>query len=233
MYSTVLFDVGTTLLGVRGGPATQYAETALAVTGFDRPAPDYQAAFDDVMREHGAAIFRHDPAHPVDDDLEHDRWRQFSRLVLERLGLHESGQRRVAEALIGVFAEPDVWAPFPDTWPMLEAIHERGDVRIGIVSNWSRNLRRVLAAHDLIEPFAVIVGSCDEGVEKPNPAIFHLALAALDANAGETIYVGDSLEADVAGAEATGMTPLLIDRRGRHADHPCRIASLLEVVERL
>ncbi len=233
MITTVLFDVGTTLLGVKGRPPVQYSDAARELVGFDRPPVDYEEAFDAVMREHGPAIFAFDPTRVIDDDFEYDRWRRFSCLVFDRLGLDTDRGRTVADALIDVFATPETWTPFPDTWPTLNRLRARDDVRIGIVSNWSTSLRRILEVHDLIDPFEVIIGSCEEGIEKPDPAIFLLALDALGTSPAETIYVGDSLEADVAGAHATGMTPLLIDRRGRHVGHPSRIESLVEVAEAL
>ena len=48
--------------------------------------------------------------------------------------------------------------------------------------------------------------SCDIGYMKPHPKIYEHALEALDVQPQETVMVGDSLRADVAGAQALGMT---------------------------
>jgi FMN phosphatase YigB (HAD superfamily) len=40
---------------------------------------------------------------------------------------------------------------------------------------------------------------------KPHPEIYHDALRALDLEPQEVVMVGDSLKADVAGAQALGM----------------------------
>jgi putative hydrolase of the HAD superfamily len=56
------------------------------------------------------------------------------------------------------------------------------------------------------------------GVAKPDPRIFKAALDQAGADPGATVHVGDQLVNDVAGATASGITPVLIDRFGRHPD---------------
>ena len=67
-------------------------------------------------------------------------------------------------------------------------------------------------------PFAVRVISGIEGVEKPDPRIFRLALERA-ACARDAVYVGDNPEFDIVPTAALGMFPVLIDRRGRHPGH--------------
>ena len=49
-------------------------------------------------------------------------------------------------------------------------------------------------------------------------------------NPDETLYIGDSVEHDVAGARAAGMDVLLLDRAGTVAHYP-RIQTLLQLSE--
>jgi HAD superfamily hydrolase (TIGR01509 family) len=67
--------------------------------------------------------------------------------------------------------------------------------------------------------FPVRVISGVVGVEKPDERIYRLALERAEARAEEAVYVGDNPEFDVWPAAALGMTPVLIDRRGRFPDH--------------
>jgi putative hydrolase of the HAD superfamily len=61
----------------------------------------------------------------------------------------------------------------------------------------------------------VVVDSAVVGVAKPDPAIFGIALAALDVPASERVlYVGDSLRYDVTGARAAGLEPVHLDPNG-------------------
>ena len=61
----------------------------------------------------------------------------------------------------------------------------------------------------------VVIDSAVVGVAKPDPAIFGIALAALDVPASQTVlHVGDSLRYDVAGALAAGLRPVHLDPHG-------------------
>jgi FMN phosphatase YigB (HAD superfamily) len=78
------------------------------------------------------------------------------------------------------------------------------------------------------------------GVTKPAPAIFQAALDRVGVSAADAIMVGDSLKADVIGAQAVGIRAALIDPGDlyrdanvtRFTDFATFARSLLEVLER-
>ena len=92
---------------------------------------------------------------------------------------------------------------------LLEALQARG-LRTGVVANSWPDPPRVLRADaerfGLAPYLDVQVWSGDVGARKPEPAIFLHATAALDVDPTGTMYVGDSLEKDVAGSARVGMT---------------------------
>lgn len=91
---------------------------------------------------------------------------------------------------------------------VLAALRERG-YRLGAVTNRTFGGPRFLAEvkeFGLGSFFEAIAVSCDVGYMKPHPAIFRHALDALGVAPEEAAMVGDSLRADVAGAQALGMT---------------------------
>ena len=80
-----------------------------------------------------------------------------------------------------------------------------GPYKTGIISNALDNLQQLIsAAYPMADAFDVVIGSADERVMKPDPAIFHLALARLDCQPEEAIFVDDFLH-NVEGARAVGM----------------------------
>ncbi len=87
------------------------------------------------------------------------------------------------------------------------------------MSNFEAWLDDLLAKLGVRERFPVLVISGLEGVEKPDPAIYRLALERTGVDAAETAFVGDNPVFDVAPAAALGMTPVLIDRRERFPEH--------------
>jgi putative hydrolase of the HAD superfamily len=96
---------------------------------------------------------------------------------------------------------------------------------MGIVSNFEAWLDDLLARLGVRERFAVRVISGIEGLEKPDPAIYRLALERAGVEAADVAFVGDNPEFDVEPAAALGMTPILIDRRGRHPDFAGRVVT--------
>ena len=80
-----------------------------------------------------------------------------------------------------------------------------------------------------------VVSAC-EGVAKPDPAIFGIALDALGLPAdGSVLHVGDSLRYDVAGAVAAGLQPVHMDPYGLcpAPDGHRHIGSLTELAQAL
>jgi putative hydrolase of the HAD superfamily len=63
-------------------------------------------------------------------------------------------------------------------------------------------------------PVAGIFDSHDVGVDKPDPRIFHVALERLGTAPERTLHVGDTVHADIRGAQATGMPSAHVDPLG-------------------
>ena len=86
---------------------------------------------------------------------------------------------------------------------VLERLAERH--RLGIVSNFYGNLAKVCADTGIERYFDALIDSTCVGHRKPEPAIFHRALDALGARPESAVFVGDSLERDMAGARGVLM----------------------------
>jgi phosphoglycolate phosphatase len=83
-------------------------------------------------------------------------------------------------------------------------------MRLAVLTNKeARFAHRVLAAHDLIEPFDLIVAGDTLPVKKPHPDVVHHALAALGVGADEALLIGDSAT-DVRTARAAGIAVWLV-----------------------
>jgi len=93
------------------------------------------------------------------------------------------------------------------THALLESLRDRG-LRVGLVSNAldpPHLLHRDLEQMGVAQRLDVAVFSSEVGWRKPHPAIFERALEAVSAAPEETLFVGDTLATDVAGAAALGM----------------------------
>ncbi len=144
----------------------------------------------------------------------------FQRTVaIDAAAIAEMGLEPMPEAfyrrLSELFMVTSHWHIFPDAYPVLEALQERG-LTVGAVSTWVWNLPELLHALDLVQHFDFIAASARIGFEKPHPAIFEWALREADVDPAAVIHVGDHVDADVAGARAVGIEAVLIDRSQRY-----------------
>jgi len=91
--------------------------------------------------------------------------------------------------------------------------------RLGIVSNFYGNIGAVCEEAGLSPFLGAAVDSTIVGCKKPDPRIFQAALDGLGVSSGETVFVGDSLRRDMAGARAMGMRHVWL--RAGSEDAPC------------
>jgi putative hydrolase of the HAD superfamily len=95
----------------------------------------------------------------------------------------------------------------------LEKLH--GKYRLGIVSNFAipECVFKLLERHGLAGLFDVVVVSGAVNRRKPSPEIFQNALERLGVDVSETVFVGDTIDADIQGAKSMGMKTIYIERR--------------------
>ena len=109
---------------------------------------------------------------------------------------------------------------FDEVPGVLRALRERG-ARLIVVSNWDVSLHGVLRDTGLDGLLDGVLTSAEERISKPDPRIFERALALAGGVAPEQAWhVGDDLVADVGGAQAAGLTPVLVDRDGSAPSAP-------------
>jgi putative hydrolase of the HAD superfamily len=196
-----------------------------------RPNPSWEAVYAMAFREFGvgvdigdlrAALRRayHHGGWGMEEGFEPSEGTSFQRTVeidgaaIAELGLEpmpEAFYRRLGE----LFMVTSHWHIFPDAYPALTALQERG-LTVGAVSNWVWNLPELLHALDLVRHFDFIAASARIGFEKPHPRIFEWALEQAAVDPANVIHVGDHVDADIEGARAVGIDGVLIDRNERY-----------------
>ena len=100
-----------------------------------------------------------------------------------------------------------------DSARVLRALREAG-IRTAVVSNWDWSLHERLHETGLAGLVDGALASAEVGSAKPDGLIFAAALELVGAEPEGTWHVGDTPEADVAGARAAGIRPILIARDG-------------------
>ncbi len=160
------------------------------------------------------------------------RW-VFMELVLSHAGVELSERTDAALRDVREYHDrANLWESVPDEVP--EALRRmRGmALRLAVVSNANGTVRSLFERIRLLPLVDLVLDSREEGVEKPDPRFFELALKRMEAKAGTTVHVGDLYEADVRGARAAGIEPVLLDRAGLYPDVDCeRVPSLLALAD--
>ncbi len=88
--------------------------------------------------------------------------------------------------------------------PMLRALKEKG-ILVGLISNCFSEEATVIKKSRLFPFFDAVCLSFDEGVKKPNRAIFKSCIDKLGVLADECLYVGDGGSNELEAAESIGM----------------------------
>ena len=123
------------------------------------------------------------------------------------------------------FYRPEIaaWQLYPDTVETLTTLQESG-FDLGLISNtkseWA--VQAILDKHGLRKFFKVIVTSAALRKRKPRPDPFTEALRALGARATESVFVGDSLQADILGARSIGIRSIHVLRKP--LEHPLLVS---------
>jgi putative hydrolase of the HAD superfamily len=161
-------------------------------------------------------------------------WLYFN-LILEEAGVPVTAA--VEDALRELHAyhqESNLWELVPSgVLPALAALRSRG-LKLTVVSNANGKLRVLFDRLVLAGCVDCLLDSHHEGVEKPDPRFFDIALERSGARRETTIHVGDLYHVDVVGARAAGLRGVLLDEAGLYADADCpRVRSLSELVAQI
>ncbi|MEX0790210.1 MAG: HAD-IA family hydrolase [Actinomycetota bacterium] len=210
----VFFDAGETLLA----PHPSHHELFSLVLGerghdigpgvVERTFADIAPSFVAVMDRMAVKFWS------ISREASLEFWGKIYGEALDRLGVPDPDSK-IFEALYERFTRYDSYRLFPECIPTLKTLKDAGLV-VGLISNFEEWLEGMLIEMEIAHLFDLMVISGKEGIEKPDPAIFHLALERSGIAAGTAIYVGDHPKLDVEAARAVGMGAILIDRKSHH-----------------
>jgi putative hydrolase of the HAD superfamily len=212
----ILFDLGNTLLDFPRLNSSevfhQGAEEAYAwLRELDQPVPPFKR----FLRRQLRMI----------------RWRylrsRLTRREFSSLKVLRQASRAMGQKLTDQQVEELAWRWYlpltrcatvePMMHDVLAGFVRRG-LRLGIVSNTfvpGEVLDRHMQQEDLLRYFPVRLYSCDVRYRKPDRRIFEQALHEVGLGSRETMFVGDSLHADIVGARRCGMVSVFKDPTGK------------------
>ena len=159
----------------------------------------------------------------------------YMELVLENAGVPMSEGTRAAIAELHAYhMANNLWEYVPpDVVPALDRLSRLG-LTLVVVSNANGVLEQMFERVGLSRYFDEICDSCVEGVEKPDPRFFQIALDRSGAVAETTMHVGDLYYVDVVGARNSGLRSMLIDPYDLYGEYETdRVRTLDELADTL
>jgi putative hydrolase of the HAD superfamily len=209
----VLFDLDDTLFDHRGASRAALAE----VHRRHAPASDFEA----FERSHVRILEElHLDVLAGTRGLDDARRERFRR-VFEAMGIPLSPEDAQAVAVAYRAGYVPSWRAVEGAAALVTAIRARA--RVGIISNnLIEETRDKLTFCGLTSLVDTVVVSGDEGISKPDPRLFRIALERLGVAAADVVMFGDSWASDIVGAARAGIRRVWFNprRRPKPSDPP-------------
>lgn len=211
-YRAVFFDAGDTLITIPA--AHEMMEAYLAERRFPFDPKVVQNLLDE-----GIARFYYNKSDysniTVTPETDRNFWVGIYRYILDRMNASsywsDEHIHRCCHELYDLFVAPEYYALFEDVADCLERLRMMG-FRLGLVSNFAPTLREIFRSHHILHFFDPFIVSTEVGYEKPNPAIFTMALKKANLLSNEVVYVGDHPTNDIWAPQQVGIDAIRIIR---------------------
>ncbi len=212
-YKAVLFDWAYTLVDlVNEEDRTALRQVYDHLEEREFVLPGFQQWYDTYHRLFFGMIEVSRPTH------REARFDHVLNFLLIQSNIHLNGKVRF-EDLLKLY-DDEIYSQrkvYPEVIETLVALQKAG-IRMGIVSNttnpgFMKDYEQSLLKLDPYFEFSIY--SSEVPYRKPHPSIFQLALARLNLDPAEVLFVGDNLNADVVGAQSVGMPTAWLNREGK------------------
>ena len=189
MIKAVIFDMFETLVTLFTG-RTYFGEDLAADVGAD--------LFTFRQEWHAIEKDRSTGKYTIEEGIGH---------VLKRLGIWSAEKVKLGAAKRREALE-DTFSAIPeDTFRLLEGLKERG-IKIGLITNTFSDEREMIRDSRLFPYFDAALISYEQGICKPDPALYRKMTELLAVKPEECLYVGDGGSRELYAAREAGMHPV-------------------------
>jgi putative hydrolase of the HAD superfamily len=223
----LLFDAGGTLLGTNTSCEHWYEQffvDACAEQGCEVSLESVREAL------HAAVSCYNGESRCSTPEQVRTFWEHVYAHTFRKVMGHGSGAEEIAMQYIDRYERGEFVELFADTLPALNALRKQ-HLPMAVVSNFGEYLEDFLRLTRIDSFFEFVVISARVKCEKPQEAIFDLAISRTGVAPGEILFIGDNVREDYEASERHGMMPLLIDRHDKLSSRKdiVRVNSLLEI----
>lgn len=197
-------------------------------------SPEQQVSREDLRPHLQAGFPWHSPELAHQDLDTPQRWWDALGPVLERayvaVGVDRDLARELTIRVREDFVDPAQWRVFPDVFPALDELSSRGWTHL-VLSNHVPELSCITEDLGFEGRIRRVFNSAETGYEKPHPEAYRQVMRIMG-DAEMAWMIGDSMRADVAGAEAAGMPAILVRRHHPDAERYCEdLRGVFSIVE--
>ncbi|MCA2001446.1 MAG: HAD family hydrolase [Chloroflexi bacterium] len=213
----ILFDLGGTLMRARGDWLPIFERSDRALTGFLR---DYRIELD--AKTFRARLRQYYAQR--DQDFQETTYHFVLRELLKDLGYGEIVESVIRAALDAMFAVTQSnWELEEDALETILRLKSQ-NYRLGIFSNAGddKDVQEQVKGFGIHPYFDFVLTSAACFYRKPHARAFEIALARWNITPEEAAMVGDSLRADIFGANNLGMKSIWIKRRAEFTEDEAR-----------
>ena len=202
-----------------------------------REKPEFHATIEQIRPFLQTGFLWHNPAKPHTEIKSSEQWWDYLDTLFERtfvgIGIVSADAKFLAKQVRNVYPYPMSWRLFDDVLPTLEQLSTRGWTHL-ILSNHVPELQQIIRFLQLDRHISQLFNSAETGYEKPHPEAFLTLLRTLDDNTETVWMIGDNMEADILGAEAVGLSAILVRKFHNQAKYFCetpdQIAEIVSTV---
>lgn len=210
-FDALLFDLGSTLIYFEADWTQVYVQARAALVSHLR---SLGINLDEGFQEEFSNRLNQYYSERDSEFIEYTSAFILRTLLSERgyAGLEDGTLRQALRAMYAV--SQAYWQTEEDTIQTLEILIQEG-YRLGMISNAAddEDVQTLVDRANIRPYFEFILTSSAVGVRKPNPRIFNLALEKLGVPASRAAMIGDTLGADILGAQNAGLFSIWITRR--------------------
>ena len=209
----VIFDLGHTLMGLDGTWSEMFEHGAQDLARFlveHEPGIDAEAMTRTWLDRRGESFAR---ARETGCEVTAEDSMRWS---LDRFGISDPDPVLLFGAIDAFFAYEEAhWFAYTEAIPVLRTLSNRG-LRLGMISNATHDplIQRLVDSLGFRPWLDPALSSASTGIRKPDPAAFTPILEAWTLSPSSVVMVGDTLDADILGAQRAGMPSVWIRSRG-------------------
>ena len=214
----VLFDLGYTLINFEGDFSLVMRESYLVLAaslqeaGYSFDAGEFADRFNDIITEYYRSR---------EEDLTERPIEQYLSRVLASYEVYDPLRNVIQGSLERMYRfTEEYWQLEEDAISTLNQLKADG-YRLGMITNAANadNANRLIDNCGLRPYFEVILISAVEKIRKPDTRIYSRAISRFDLPPSSFVMVGDTLTADILGAQNAGMRAIWINRRADRAEN--------------